>query len=287
MKFLLYSFLIINLSSCQLFNGLPNVNTINTYTVPSSIMNPGFDSFNNNINSQNQITENFQPQRFIQDNLANSDTESVTNELSNGLETVLDSQAQNLISEQDKKTSESEPTQNQQNFGIVENSEINNMTVKDLNIQDHLKIAGNVIIEKNGVRVTNESSLFFGNETFSVGKLLEMVKFAEKIRTICGENFEKCNPEQKKVGADENIKKFQTKSKFRLKQRGNRFLQTNNQKKIQAKQEGDISEADIANNSIDLETQEKEKEVEAAVEKVMDDEFILNNHGNKNSEEAI
>ena len=272
-------FVLFALCSCQLhlFDQALTGNTL-TYTVPNSILNPGFDSFIAPPPTPQSLPiyqEAPQPPRFMQSSLG---------EVAPGFESALASQAQNLIQQRNEPVAEANRESQGRN---TENQET--LSVKNLNIDGSLKVSGGVVIEKNGLRLSNETNFLMGNESMSVGKVVEMVRFAAKIKEICGENFENCSPEKKTEAKKEETKTNQQtekieKAKYRLKQKNSRFLEVNMKKK--GKKQNDISAEEVANNSIDLDARAKEHEVEAAVEKVMSDEDNLSNYGTANSQTA-
>jgi len=279
MKFLIFLSVLLALTAgqMQLFDQPFAGNTI-TYTVPNSILNPGFDNFVNAPPSQPQavpVLANNQQQRFLQ---------TTFDEVAPGFEKSLANQAQNMIAERDQP----EPVVNYAPTPApaVQNPD-NNLSVTNLNIDGSLKVSGNVVIEKDGLRVNKETNLLMGNESLSMGKVVDMVRFAQKIKEICGENFERCSPSgdqtsETKKEVKGQPEKSEIKAKYRLKQKNSRFLEVNNKKK--GKKQSGMTAEDIANNSIDLDARAKENEVESAVEKVMSDEENLTNYGESNKE---
>lgn len=258
MKFLLFCFLSISVTFCQLFDQrIPSV-------IPAV---QGFDNFDtlSPINQPHFLQE----KTYENENIANT----------------LNSQAENLIQETENKAVETEEASekkrlNEMSAVSLENSEINNLTVNNLNVHTNLRFAGGITIEKNGIKVTNETNFFLDNNTFSFEKLLHFMNFAEKISSLCGENLENCPGLNKKEEAN---RQMQEKSKFRMKQRNNgRFLQMNTNKNKESKAKGKqlgLSDEYLVSNSIDLDTSAKEKEVENAVESVLSDEQNLHNYG--------
>ena len=297
MKFILSIFLLFGLSSCQLFDGLTNANVVSSYVVPNSILNPGFDNVNI---PQNQITQ--QP-RFVEGGLSNGMQSEVNNEGNSGFVSALVSQAQNLIESSEIKVPETVQETSKTNIALPisnsEHSEINSLTVKTLDINEGLKISGGISITKEGIKVTNETTIISGSESISVAKIIEMVKFVDKIKLICGENYEKCQNEPAKETLKESARPEprpepassllkheakELKPRFKLKSKSSRFLEINGKKKGKDKNgQVDLTTEEIANNSIDLDRKDKEKEVEAAVEQVINDETNLNNKAKNES----
>ena len=209
-----------------------------------------------------------------------------------GFESSLASQAQNMIEERNIPTPVVVENNGRNPVGSLRKNAENmeEVSVKNLNVDGTLKVSGGIAIERNGLRLSNETNFLMGNESVSVGKILEMVRFAAKMKEICGENFENCTPKEKKQeqkGEDtKNIEQTEKleKAKYRLKQKNSRFLEMNMKKK--GKKQNDLSAEELAKNSIDLDARAKEHEVEAAVEKVMSDEDNLSNYGTTNNGNA-
>lgn len=255
MKFLLFCFLLISVTFCQLFEqrGPSLIPTVQ-----------GFDNFDT-------LSPTNQP-HFLQEK--SEENENIAN--------TLNSQAESLIQENENKAVENAEANEKKKLRemtavSLENSEINNLTVNNLNVHTNLRFAGGIALEKNAIRVTNETNFLLENNTFSFEKLLRFMNFAEKLSSLCGENLENCPGLNKK---EEGNRQMQEKSKFRMKQRNNgRFLQMNaNKNKGKGKQ---LSNEDFVSNSIDLDTSAKEKEVENAVENVLSDEQNLHNYGGR------
>lgn len=225
------------------------------------------------------------PQRFMQSNtgfeLADQASESLENDLS--------SQAQNLIQENEKKTAELASLRKRaiaQEAASVESAEFKSLKVNNLRVESTIQIGGAFSLEKDGLRVTNETNLYLGNESYSVEKILSNMRFVEKVMSVCGENLEKCSLGTHGEGENANSgRKVEERGRnnMRLKQKNNgRFLETGfNTKKGKKQKQYDVNN-ELAGNSIDLDTREKEKEVESAVENVLSDEANLSNYGGNN-----
>lgn len=279
-------FILFALASCQLnlFDQALTANAM-TYTVPNSILNPGFDSFAAPAVPTPPIYQDSVPQpRFMQEGSSMAMGEVVP-----GFESSLASQAQNMIEQRNIPTPVVENTVKETGTQRKNAEGQEEVSVKNLNVDGKLMVSGGIVIEKNGLRLSNETNFLMGNESVSVGKVLEMVRFATKMKEICGENFENCAPQKKEETKGEDTKNSQQtekleKAKYRLKQKNSRFLELNIKKK--GKKQNDLSAEELAKNSIDLDARAKEHEVEAAVEKVMSDEDNLSNYGTSNNENA-
>lgn len=300
MKFILFLTFLLSIVNSQLFDSMvpqtlpsspqyaPPSFAIpqNTFVVPQELISPGFLSSN---------TQEDAPQRFLQ-SMTNTQ-ESISNDPV--IMNSLLSQAQNLIQQ---SKNDDNVLYNDNNFVNVDTSRIvennvnlneegnfANLTVNHLKINNSIQI-GTIGFANKSITVSNDDKINIGNYSINFGEIVDVLKLYGRIAGLCGKNLEKCNFKEK-INEVENIKvkeinKSQSRLKFKQRNDKNientRFVQVNNNKKnkiMKTKQAEDFSDLDLQ-NTIDLDSQGKEKEVQESAAKVMQDEENLQNYDN-------